>query len=257
MEASSAPCEESFTSAGLPHRAPLLDRERVWFRALVPRLLGRGRGSNVETPSVTAGDLERGLTSSDPSGPWIAAFVIGRCRAAAPEADAALTSALERSVAGNAHEAILVVEVGMSLLLRGERDRGLALLRGVLDDPDPFGEQYKAAYYLAQTGDPSGYRQLHAAAHARSNQSRIMAIRHAIAFVPYNGQKVGDLTVDVRQLIVERMHDPEPIVRQEVPVYLEELGVPDLIDVLTPMARDDPSGDVRTMAQAVIDRAHR
>jgi hypothetical protein len=255
MQTSSAPCEESVTSAGLPHRAPLLDRERAWFRALSPRLLGRGRGAHAEPSLVTAEDLERGLTSADPSGPWIAAFLIGRCRSHVPAVDAELTAALERSIAGGSPEAILAVEVGMSLLLRGRRDRGLEVLHGVLTDPDPFGMQYKAAYYLAQAGDPAGYPQLHAAAHARSNQSRIMAIRHAIAFVPYNGQPVAGLVVDVRGLIVERMQDLEPIVRQEVPAYLEELGVPDLIDVLTPMANADPDQDVRTMAQSVIDRA--
>ena len=187
--------------------------------------------------------------------PWIAAFIIGRCRATQPDADAVLTTALKHSIAGSAPEAILVVEVGMSLVLRGERERGLAVLRGVLTDPDPFGEQYKAAYYLAQTGDSSGYPQLHAAAHARSNQNRIMAVRHAIAFRPYDGQRVDGLVIDVRQLLVERLKDGEPIVRQEVPIYLEELGIPDLAGVLRPVAKDDPSGEVRTVAQSVLDRA--
>jgi hypothetical protein len=257
MEPPAVPCEASFSDARLPHRAALLDRERVWFENLAPRLLGQGRAAAAEPGAPTAGDLSRGLESADPSHPWIAAFLIGRCRAADPAADARLTDALERSIAGPAPEPILAVEVGMSLVLRGRGARGLAILRGVLTDPDPFGEQYKAAYYLAQTGDPSGWPQLHAAAHATSNQARIMAIRHAIAFRPYDGRKVGDLTVGVRALLVERLADPEPIVRQEVPVYLEELGLPDLVDVLAPMAKDDPSGEVRAVAQAVIDRAGR
>lgn len=257
MEPSAVPCEPSFSDARLLHRAPLLDRERVWFDNLVPRLVGQGRASSAEPRALTAGDLERGLESADPSHPWIAAFLIGRCRAADPAADARLTDALERSVAGPSPEPILAVEVGMSLVLRGRGARGLATLRGVLTDPDPFGEQYKAAYYLAQTGDSSGWPQLRAAAHAKSNQARIMAVRHAIAFRPYDGKAAGGLTIGVRELLVERLSDAEPIVRQEVPVYLEELGVPDLVEVLTPIAKSDPSGEVRAVAQAVIDRAGR
>lgn len=255
MNLSGVPCDESVSDAGLSHRAPLLDRERVWFKSLAPILLGHGRGNLDEPVALTAEDLERGLASSVPSHPWIAAFLIGRCRTSNPEIDARLTAALERSITGASPEPILVVEVGMSLLLRGHRDRGLSILHGVLTDPDPFGEQYKAAYYLAQTGDASGYPQLHAAAHAKSNQYRIMAIRHAIAFRPYNGQKVDGLTIDVRQLLIERLKDSEPIVRQEVPIYLEELGIPDLVVVLTLVTRNDASDEVRTVAQSVIDRA--
>jgi len=255
MEPSAVLCEASFSDARLPHRAPLLDRERAWFENLAPRLLDPGRAAAAEPRPLTVGDLERGLQNPDPSHPWIAAFLIGRCQAADPGADARLTDALERSLADPPPEPILAVEVGMSLVLRGRGARGLSVLRSVLTDPDPFGEQYKAAYYLAQTGDPSGWPQLHAAAHARSNQARIMAVRHAIAFRPYHGRTVGGLTVNVRELVVERIQDPEPLVRQEVPLYLEELGIPDLVGVLTPVANADPSEDVRTVARSVIDKA--
>lgn len=257
MEPSTVPCQEHFSAAGLPHRAPLLDRERSFFRSLAPLLLGRGRGELAEVPALTAADLEQGLVSPAPSHPWISAFLIGRCRCADPAVDARLTDALEQSIAVPTPEPILAVEVGMSLLLRDRRERGLAQLRAVLTDPDPFGEQYKAAYYLAQAGDPSGYPQLHAAAHARSNQARIMAIRHAIGFRPYDGQAVDGVTIDVRQLLLDRLADPEPIVRQEVPVYLEELAIPDLVAVLEPVAENDPSEAVRLVAQAVVDRAAR
>jgi len=81
-----------------------------------------------------------------------------------------------------------------------------------------------------------------------------MALRYAIAFMPYDGQKVNDVKVDVRRLLVERLADPDELVRSEVPFYLEELKISDLRRLLQPVEQHDPSPTVRTAARIVLDR---
>ena len=245
-------CKEHFSSEGLPHRKALLNREHSSFTALLPRLFGRGRGAVLQEQTLTVGLLRNCLKSDDPSHPWIGAYIIGRCRAIDTESDTLLTQALKQSIDSPDPEAILLVEVGMSLLLRGNKKKGLNLLHQVLDDENMFGKQYKAAYYLAQTGDPSGYPQLVAASKAASNHSRIMAVRHGISFLPYSGQVISGITVDVRTLLIEGLRDKQPIVRREVPLFLAELGISDLKEVLAPFAESDPDKSVRIAIQSVI-----
>jgi hypothetical protein len=103
-------------------------------------------------------------------------------------------------------------------------------------------------------GDPSGYGTLVKTLHSEIPHYRLMALRHAIVFVPYEAQKINDVEVDVRKLLVERLADPDEIVRSEVPFYLEELRISDLHALLQPVEQGDPSPSVRTAARIVLDR---
>ena len=142
----------------------------------------------------------------------------------------------------------------MSLLLRGARDEGRAALRSLLTSNDPTGEQYKAAYYLAQAGDPSGFPQLAEALTGELSQNRIMAVRHVIGFRPYDGTLsvgLGQPRATARGLLLERLRDHDPLVRQEVPGALKELGLPDLAEILKPLATD-PDPNVRLAAEVAL-----
>lgn len=253
MMSDGTPCEMNIVSAGLPHRTELLlSRERRSFASMVAGLFTLGKGEII-TPPLTAGVLDQALDSDAPARAYTAAFLIGRCRARDTTVDAALTHRLEEILDGTP-EPDVAIEAAMSLALRGKVERGLRILRAALDSQHPLGNQYKAAFYLAQMGDPSGYAALVRTLHSEIPHYRLMALRHAIAFLPYEGQKVNDLDVDVRALLVERLADSDEIVRSEVPFYLEELQTPDLRDLLQPVEQHDHSPSVRTAARIVLDR---
>lgn len=247
-------CTLVFEEAGLPHRAGLLARERSTLENLVPMLGRGGRGSSgpvVLTPALLLTHLQGGPGTR----PWIAAFAAGRCRAASAADERALTQALHTLLANPESTPSARVEAAMSLVLRGERNDGLGMLRALLTKVDPTGEQYKAAYYLAQAGDPSGFPQLVEALTGELVQNRIMAVRHVIGFRPYDGQLsvgFGQPKTTARELLIERLRDHEAMVRQEVPPALKELGVPDLAALLRPVIDSDPDVNVRVAAEAAL-----
>jgi hypothetical protein len=246
-------CRIDLVAAGLPYRTELLiARERRAIPSMIGRLFGRGEGEST-LPSLTAEVLEQALASEEAGSAYTAAFLIGRCRAVDSKIDAALTHRLEQVIAGTP-EPDVAIEAAMSLALRGYAERGRRALCALLDSSYPLGDQYKAAFYLAQMGDPSGYERLVNTLHSEIPHYRLMAARHALAFAPYEGQKINDVKVDVRQLLVERLADLDELVRSEVPFLLEELRISDLRTLLQPVARHDRSPSVRTAAQIVLDR---
>lgn len=247
------PCEMNVVSAGLPHRTePLLERERRSFPSMVASLFTTDKGEAEPAP-LTANALDEALTSTEPGRAYAAAFLIGRCNARDAVINRALTRRLEEILDGSPQPDV-AIEAGMSLALRGNLERGRQTLRALLSSHDPLGDQYKSAFYLAQMGDPSGYGSLVKTLHSEIPHYRLMALRHALAFAPYEGQKVEDLAIDVRSLLVERLTDPSEFVRSEVPFYLEELRVSDLRPLLQSVELQDPSSSVRTAARIVLDR---
>jgi hypothetical protein len=246
-------CKMNLVSAGLPHRTELLlAREQQAFPSMVTSMFTLGKGE-ITPPPLSAEALDQGLASKEPARAYTAAFLIGRCRTRNTAVDSALTRRLEEFLEGTP-EPDVAIEAAMSLALRGNVERGRHTLRALLNSPDPLGDQYKAAFYLAQMGDPSGYGVLVKTLHNNIPHYRLMALRHAIAFMPYDGQKVNDVKVDVRRLLVERLADPDELVRSEVPFYLEELKISDLRRLLQPVEQHDPSPTVRTAARIVLDR---
>lgn len=248
-----AQCHKHIDAAGLPYRTELiLRRERKGFDSMLTNLVHSGKGPNT-TARLTVEALEAALVSTEPLQAYSAAFLIGRCRASDTKDDEALTNRLELVLNGSA-DAGVQIETAMSLVLRGRRERGQGVLQTLLRDKNPLGDQYKAAFYLAQMGDPGGYPALVSTLHSEIPHYRLMALRHTIAFLPYQGQTIDGQVVDVKQLLVERLGDSDELVRSEVPFYLEELGVPDLRTILEPIANQDPSNTVRMAAQMVLDR---
>lgn len=243
-----APCHPNITSAGLPWRtALLLERERNAYDAMVAMLL---RG--VPGP-VTLGQLGQALDSSEPAQAYTAAFLAGRCSAGQAGGDGALTDRL-RTLAATTIDSDVAIEAGMALVLRGDPAHGRAVLTGRLRAPDLLGDQYKAAFYLAQLGDPSGYGVLAATLHSDIPHYRLMALRHALAFAPYHGRLVDGQRVDVAALLYARLADDDEMVRSEVPFYLEELAPGDLRARLEQAEQTDASASVRIAARMVLDR---
>jgi hypothetical protein len=246
-------CTMNLVSAGLPHRtALLLERERQAFSATIASLFALGKGE-ITLPPLTSEVLDKALASKEPGRAYTAAFLIGRCRTPDTGVDSALTRRLEE-ILDETPEPDVAIETAMSLALRGRFEHGRTALRALLNSLHPLGDQYKAAFYLAQMGDPSGYGALVKTLHSEIPHYRLMALRHAIAFAPYEGQQINDAEIDVRKLLIERLVDPDELVRSEVPFYLEELAISDIRTLLQPVEQQDPSPSVRTAARIVLDR---
>lgn len=250
-------CAPNIVDAGLPHRSEqLLERESRSYPGMVDHLFLTGKGEAPRMPVLTTAVLHRALESKEPTFPYTAAFLIGRCRAEEARAETRLTEHLEKRLATPGASDVRI-EAGMSLVLRGHLEQGREALLRALRSPEPLGDQYKAAFYLAQLGDDSGFPAMKTTLEGALSHYRLMAMRHLLAFAPYDGQRVAGQRIDIRQLLVDRLQDSDALVRREVPFYLEELGVPDLKSLLEAVARSDPDQDVRTAAQLVLSRASR
>jgi HEAT repeat protein len=211
-------------------------------------------------PPLTAEAITHALASTEPMRAYAAAYLTGRAKADDATVDQSLTQNFESLLTKSQEGAKpttandVLIEAAMSLALRGNIERAHTALLNLLHSPDPLGDQYKAAFYLAELGDPSGYPALLATLQSNIPHYRLMALRHALVFHQYDGQTVNNTRIDVLQLLTARLHDPDPLVRSEAPFYLEELHPPNLRDLLHPVEQTDPSPDVRTAARIVLDR---
>lgn len=165
--------------------------------------------------------------------------------------DAALSDFAAARLEGQT-QALVRIELAMSLVLRGRAAAALPVLTKLARSTALSDAGYLAAAYLAETGDPSAFPTMLATLHGAYNRG--MAARHLLAFQPWDGKVVAGGRVDLRALLIERLRDQDPLVRREIPVYLEELGAADLRGVLEPIARSDGDEAVRASAQAVLDR---
>lgn len=255
------PCDMVVDAAGLPQRLPaLLARERTSLPGMIESLSagatkGKGGGAPTLAGTVTADTLLDALGSNDDVRAYAAAFLAGRCKLSDPTASARLTQRLTDHIASNARTDTRI-EAAFSLALRGDRARGVEALRAAVASPEPLGDQYKAAFFLAQLGEPSGYPAFLRTARGDIPHYRLMALRHAIAFTPWDGKTIANEKVDVAALLTHGLSDPDPLLRQEMPFYLEELGVTNLRQLLEPVARNDTVEEVRVAAKIVLERLH-
>jgi HEAT repeat protein len=254
MTASNAVCERWIDRANLSGRTDLiLARERHGFDSMLDVLRESGKGGQPPDPELKVAELEAGLQSSEPSVQYAAAFLAGRCRAA-PLENAAISGQLRRLVEDPATAADVAIEAAMSLVLRRERQTGHDRLLRAVANPDPFADAYKAAFFLAELGDASGWPAMVKAMANDIAHFRLMALRHVAGFLPFEGQVVNGAAIDVRARLLAGLADPDPLVRQEMPFYLEEAAVPGLRGVLTPVASGDSDAAVRSAAEIVLGR---
>ncbi len=211
-------------------------------------------------PPLIAEAITQTLASTEPMRAYAAAYLTGRTHSPDPTTDQSLTRHLETLLTQSEDGAKpttpndVLIEAAMSLALRGNPTRAHTALLNLLHSPTPLGDQYKAAFYLAELGDPSGYPALLATLESEIPHYRLMALRHALAFAQYDGQVINGTPINVLQLLTARLHDPDPLVRSEAPFYLEEFHPKNLRELLQPVEQTDPSPQVRTAARIILDR---
>ena len=234
-------CEPRFVAAGLPGRTPvLIDRDRRMY----PYHLERMAFGNTRREPGDAGPLAHDvllalLADTERSGAASAAFVAGRCTTGHAADERATQSALQ-ALADSfdpAHlesDAATYVEALFSLALLGDVDGPRQLLTDLVTVPELLSiAAYLAAFYLAQLGSADGYAVLHADLHDHNDaHNRMMAARHLLGFVSYDGQAAGKLVIDVRAELLHRLDDRDETVAQIVPGLLAETGLPDVADDL-------------------------
>ena len=255
-------CSQHIVAGGLPNRGKvILKREEALFPMMVGTLregVGGARGKRGGQ-GLTMELLEDAFTSQEIVVLRAAAFLAGRCQPDAREDQQRLTALLENLVKSLPVSELDImarpyVEAAMSLALRGQPDAARRALLPVVTEYANTNQGYLAAFYLAQLGDPSGYPEMLKALHSKNEHDRLMAVRHLIAFKPFDGQNVRAKTVDVRAQLLERLKDRDAYVRVEVPFLLEEAGITGLKEILGPVAKSDRNKDVREAAGAVMER---
>ena len=254
MTANQASCDRSIEHLDLAARTDLiLGRERGGFDSMLDVLRQSGKGVSESQPPLAVSELEAGFGSSEPSVQYAAAFLAGRCRVE-PAAGARVTEMLRALIDDPGAPTDVAIEAAMSLVLRGDRERGHKRLLRAAVNPDPFADAYKAAFFLAQLGDPSGWPAMVKSLSSDIAHFRLMALRHLAGFLPHEAKTVGDATINVRTRLLAALADPDPLVRQEMPFYLEEAAVPNLRAVLAPVAKGDTDASVRNAAEIVLNR---
>ena len=231
----------------------LLERERNGFGGMANELNGPVKGEWEEVSQIDYKSLRDALLSGDPVRSYAASFLIGRMAPLDGGSDQEmiqlLREALDSEIASD-----VAIEASMSLALLGEGELGRRLLLDLMERKETGDNQYKAAFYLAQMGDISGYPIFLKTLESDIAHFRLMAIRHLVVFQPFEGQFTGGVQVNVDELMKSALKDKSDMVRSEIPFYLEELGIPDLIPTLTEVQRKDRSKEVRIAAEMVIER---
>lgn len=256
-------CDERQVDPGWPHRTSILiARDHRLYPAMVGNLLDAEPSEDSDEPPPLVHDaLLHALTIDDIIQSGAAAFVAGRCTTKDDTDDKATEAALDALIAGFdpkrlRSRATVYMEAVMSSALLGHADRARELLTTQVTDPGhtSIGE-YLGAFYLAQLGSPAGYPRLHADLHDKDDaHARIMAVRHLLAFVPFDGQTVAKLTIDVTGEFLKRLRDRDSDVGVEVPELMVEARIPGLQDHLRAATARPYSKDVRRAAEGVLDQ---
>lgn len=245
-------CIINIVNAGLTYRTKtLLDRESESFFPILNSLCEQPE--NDTSTQFTYKILERNLKSKDDWKAYNAAFLAGRSNTEDEHLNKKFTNKLVSFSTRKLNSDILI-ELGMSLVLRGELDKGKTILLEQVANPDPLGDQYKAAFYLAQLGDLSGYPAFVKTLNHQIPHYRLMALRHLIVFLPFDGTIISGININIKDLFLEKLYDENEFVRCEVPFYLEESKISDLHQILQPVAQNDSSELVRNAAKLILNR---
>jgi HEAT repeat protein len=258
-------CKKHITPAKLPQRTlPILIREDRMFRSMVDTLMGLGKGSEFEednSENLTLAMLEYGFTNADDITMLLAAsWLVGRCQPEAADGEAALKKLAADFIAPLEVGRLDVmmqpyIESVMAHVLLGESaaDAREKLLPLVTDFASPNSASYLAAFYLAQMGEPAGYGALLASLHGTNEHYRLMAARHLIGFAPYDGQPSGGKIINTADKLTQCLKDNSVYVRSEAPYLLAEAKVPNLKELLQPVAKNDADLNVRQIAEDVLE----
>jgi hypothetical protein len=234
-------CKLDPSPSSLPGRtAALVERDRRRYGLEVERVAGKDPLVHIDPtgPSTLTLTADRLLTvlagaATDDRLAAAAAFVAGRCTTGDSNADRAIHEALDTALGTVdvskplGSSAALFVEAVMSLALLGEVDRATQLFTAQLTHPTHRSmEDSLMAGYLAQLGGVEGYPIiLEELRDPDSGQLRRNAVDQVIAFLPYDGQSVGGITIDVLAELEKATHDESPYVQQRVEAVRAELGL--------------------------------
>jgi hypothetical protein len=264
-------CRVRIDASGLPHRGPaILDRERT--RAVHEILSLQYGGIVIADPATEPTDVAFGLLDAgfapdedgDVDGVKTpgAAFVAGRCDvdddAAADRIDERLRWVIGALDPDDLSAwAPAYIESAMALALRGH-DEGVATLAALVGGGRTPGTDadHLAAYYLAQTGDPSGWPAIVAELGHKNDHYRMIAARYLLAFRPYDGQVVEGETVDVRGRLVALLEDDDTAMTAQIPALLLEAEVDGDVELLESIAKTHRHVEARDVAEDLLDRVH-
>lgn len=242
-------CEIHLDAADLPQRTELMiERDRGAVSVAANTLAGTSnRGRPRAAPSVDTRALRQAAASDNARSRRAAAILIGRCKAADPEADQRLVETLA-GLTADAQPPEVRIEAAMSQRLRGVGDDPDAALVTLSEgDAAPW----RAAAYLAQTGEARGWPAVARGAASDDAPSRVEALEAAVAFAPMQGKEAGDTTVDPHGLIAGAADDEAVTVRQSVPRWLIEVEHPEARARIEALTKDASSG-VQTMAKHAL-----
>lgn len=265
-------CRPDITDRGYPTRTALvLRREENLFRAEAEELVSGGGEPGAATvdgeptegdePTISLGRVEEVLKAGDPTLAPQAAFLAGRCAYPDDATRDRLAVGLRALLAGPGDtdlgsRALAHVEAAMSLALAGHKEARSILSDVVSAAPSSMAD-WLAAAYLAELGDPMGWPVLVGLLTGDDGFTRLMAARHIAMWLPYDGQEVGGVPVDVRGRLLERAEDTDSLVADEIPALLAEVGGPDLADDLARLAKKARHKSTRAAAKSVIERTPR
>jgi hypothetical protein len=186
-------------------------------------------------------------------------FVAGRCQPA-DAADAARLDKLLTGVLASLDlddlgaSAVVAVEAAMSLVLRGLDSEGRPVLvqRAAPGSKRTMGD-WLAAFYLAELGDVSGYPTIVQLLGAPDGFTRLMAARHLVGFLPFDGDVVYSQVIDIAAGLMSLVDDDDELVSQEIPGLLAEADVDDLEDLLDDIASKARYERTREIAAHVLE----
>ncbi len=243
----------SISDAGLPYRTPkIINREKKSIYSLLNSLSLSDR-DNSEIPELSFDSLINVLQSEEDWRAYNAAFILGRISFNNDSLNHELLTHLKNIISTEIRSDVKI-ECAMSLVLKGKKDKGKKVLLNMVNEEGYLENQYKASFYLAQMGDLTGVEKFYKTLNSEIPHYRLMAMRHYIVFEPFNGFIINDTKVDVNKTLLKFLKDSDEMIRSEVPFYLEELGIKDLVKILETIVENDTSTLVKDAARMVIEK---
>lgn len=143
------------------------------------------------------------------------------------------------------------VEAAMSLTLLKDNS-GIPVLIEILDGDVLTGAPVTAAGYLADLGDPRGYRVVLNELGSRFTGNRLMAAAALKSFLQYHGKVINGQKVDLFPVLKKAFNDPETTVRFEILYKLAKLNDPRVPALLSEISRSDSDESVRQIAKKLL-----